>query len=95
MPDILHDHDSRLDPEEETVDEFYHAIARNIRNRRMNLNPPVSMDKIARYMGVSSKTISRWENGKDRRIPGPRQLLGLSKIFGCNPADLFDGVPGM
>jgi len=95
MGNPLQDRDPSLVPREEEVDEFYEAIARNIRNRRKNLDPPVSMEKMARYMGVSYQTIARWENPKFKRIPGPRQLLGLSRVFGCKPSDLFEGAPGM
>jgi len=95
MANIFQDRDASLTPKDETVDEFYQVIARNIRNRRKNLDPPVSMERAARYLGVSYQTIYKWENSRHKRIPGPKDLLGLSKLFGCKPSDLYEGVPGM
>ena len=93
MADLSEQRDPRFNPRDETVDEFHATIGRNIRNRRMNLVPEVSIEKVARFMGVSYQTVWRWENGKNS--PSARQLLGLSKLFGCKPSELYQGLPGM
>ena len=93
MGDLLEERDPRFNPEDEVVDEFHAVIGRNIRKRRMNLVPRVSMEKVARFLGVSYQTVWRWENGKGS--PCARELLGLSKLFGCLPSELYEGIPGM
>ena len=93
MEGLLEERDPRLIPKDETVDEYDIVIGRNIRNKRMKLEPRVSMEKVARYMGVSYQTVWRWEKGKSS--PATRELLGLSKLFGCKPSELYEGIPGM
>ena len=63
-------------------------VGRNIKHYRESLG--VSQERLARSVGSSVSTVSKWEQGQT--VPSSEYVLALCKIFGCSPRDLFDGI---
>ncbi len=48
-------------------------IAQRIRETRVRLK--MSQNELARQLGVSRETVSRWENGKFKPLPAFRRMI--------------------
>lgn len=51
----------------------------------------LTQSKLAVLMGVTLRTVQRWEAGI--RSPDAKQIEKLASIFGCRPGDLFESAP--
>ncbi len=48
-------------------------LAKTIRDLRIRLS--FSQERLARELGVSRETVSRWENGKFKPLPAFRRMI--------------------
>lgn len=64
------------------------TIGANVRMRRKIFN--MTQEGVAERMGLTFQQIQKYEKGSNR-ISGSR-LAQIAAIFGCHPAELFEGV---
>ena len=62
-------------------------LARNIRRLRMSRSPCLSQKMLAKKLGVTQKSISRYENA--RCLPPAHVLIALAEEFGLATDALF------
>lgn len=62
-------------------------LARNIRRLRMSRSPCLSQKMLAKKLGVTQKSISRYENA--RCLPPAHVLVALAEEFGLATDALF------
>lgn len=53
---------------------------------RHRIEKGITKEELARRVGVSKRTLTRWEHGQNR--PRPSHLTALAKALGCNVSDL-------
>jgi DNA-binding XRE family transcriptional regulator len=63
------------------------CLARNLRYLRMSRSPCLSQKMLARKLGVTQKSISRYENAK--YLPPAHVLVALADEFGLAMDELF------
>ncbi len=64
-----------------------HCLARNLRRLRMSRSPCLSQKMLAKKLGVTQKSISRYENA--RCLPPVHVLVALAEEFGLATDALF------
>ena len=79
-------HHRNGDPRDNDVDNLEVRDLNRIKARREELGIPRAT--LAFLVGVSERTIERWEAG---RTPIPRYQRKLAKVLGCSPDDLGYG----
>jgi len=71
---------------------FDHARLRQERlQRREQAGGGWTLDDAARRMGASETSVMYWEKGS--RMPGPRHLQALCRVYGLEPWDLMPPPP--
>ena len=66
------------------------TMAQRIRQKRTELN--LTMDQLAKQLGVSRSTINKWEKAQVEDIKRP-YVRKLAEVFNCDPAWLM-GLDG-
>lgn len=59
--------------------------------RKYRLAKELTMAELAKQLGVSVPTVSRWENGED--FPAAARLPALADALGCSIDELYDRGP--
>ena len=59
--------------------------------RKYRLAKELTMAELAKKLGVSVPTVSRWENGED--FPAAARLPALADALDCSIDELYDRVP--
>lgn len=68
---------------------FYKRVGRRIREARLSVNGyRITQTELARGVGVTSNTVSRWERGEYR--PTMFDVQDIAIFFGVSPNTLFD-----
>ena len=57
--------------------------------RELRLDKNLTQEQLAEALGVSNRSVSRWENGNN--MPDLGLLLELSKLYGVGVDEIFDG----
>ncbi len=57
--------------------------------RELRLDKNLTQEQLAETLGVSNRSVSRWENGNN--MPDLGLLLELSKLYGVGVDEIFDG----
>ena len=72
-----------------TLSEEYLEIGERIRKRRLELH--LSQEQLAEKLGVSNKTISKWETGESN--PDFDKIVPLCEIFDISSDELLMDKP--
>ena len=64
------------------------AIGNFIEKKRKEQN--LTQAQLAEKLGVSNKTVSKWENGTSE--PNTSNLMALARLYGIPAEDLLKGV---
>lgn len=74
------------------VEQLKINLSRNLRYLRLRKNPPMSQKNLAQRIGVTQKSITRYESGIC--LPPTPILLAMSQYFGYTMTDLLsDRLP--